>query len=106
MLCLLAITCILGLCQVGEDADLAKPPEIMLDDVFTGWQLSAVSELSLKEHQIQIGTQQPKWHPGVLLHNKQQCLDGKEDTVGSNAYIALKGVVNSMGRQGFVVEAG
>ena len=101
-LVLLAITFALCLVQVGEHADLAKPAEIMVGNIFNGWKLSAVSELSLSANQLQSDLQRLKWHPGrslsgsteeetprfeqqpAVMCNKQQCLE------------SLKVIVNPM----------
>lgn len=52
---------------MGEHADLAKPAEIVLRDMFEGWKLSAVSELSLSANQLQSEMHRLKWHPGKSL---------------------------------------
>ena len=109
-LLLLAITCTLCLVQAGEHADLAKPAEIMLGDIFNGWKLSAVSELSLSANQLQSDLQRLKWHPGkslsgstkeemscfeqqpAVMCNMQQCLE------------SLKVIVNPMEVKTFLLE--
>ena len=114
LLCQRLIGCVtsytLCLVQVGEHAELAKPAEIMLGDVFNGWKLSAVSELSLSANQLQSDLQRLKWRPGkslsgsvkeevphlkqqpAVMCNGQQCLD------------SLKIVVNPMEVKTFLLE--
>ena len=47
--------------------DWAKPAEVVLDDLFTDWKLSEVSELSLSANQLQSDVQRLKWQPGKSL---------------------------------------
>lgn len=95
---------------MGEHADLAKPAEIVLGDVFSGWKLSAVSELSLSANQLQSDMRRLKWHPGkslsgsveeevphveqqpAVMCDRQQCLNG------------LKVIVNPMEVKTFLLE--
>lgn len=82
----------------------------MLGDTFSGWKLSAVSELSLSANQLQSDLQRLKWQPGkslsgsteedvphfeqqpAVMCNRQQCLD------------SLKVVVNPMEVKTFLLE--
>ena len=82
----------------------------MLGNMFKGWKLSAVSELSLSANQLQSDLQQLKWQPGkslsgrteeavphfeqrpAVMCDRQQCLD------------SLKVVVNPMEVKTFLLE--
>ena len=67
---MLLVFCYSRMClltQVEEHADLAKPAEVKLLDMFTGWKLSEVSELSLSANQLQSDVQRLKWQAGKSL---------------------------------------
>lgn len=62
----------LCLIQVNEHEDLAQPAEVILGDMFAGWKLSTVSEMSLSANQLQSDIQRLKWHPGKSLSGETQ----------------------------------
>ena len=53
--------------QVDEHADLAKPAQVKLHDMFSSLKLSEVSELSLSANQLQSDVQRLKWQAGKSL---------------------------------------
>ena len=95
---------------MGEHSDLAKPAEIMLGDVFKGWKLTAVSELSLSGNQLQSDLRRLKWHPGKSLSgsNKEEVPHLKQQPAvmcdAQQCLDDLKVVVNPMGVKTLLIE--
>lgn len=73
----------------------------MLSNVFNGWKLLAVSELSLSANQLQSDVQRLKWRPGKSLSGSQEELPRFEQQpavmcMGQQCLDSLKIVVKPM----------